>query len=121
MKPQSILIIEDDLVLGETTAELLQLFEYDTKLVRDGLLALEAIDTIKPDFILLDLHLPNKSGLDVLAEIRSEPRLVETKIILVTADAFQAQNLEGQVEGVVIKPYEVVQLIDLLTQLAASP
>ncbi|HET9093534.1 MAG TPA: ATP-binding protein [Solirubrobacteraceae bacterium] len=69
---------------------------------------------LRPDLVLLDLHLPDISGEQVLAALRSDPELGETPVIIVSADAspMQARRLlAAGANGYLTKPFDIDQLL----------
>jgi CheY-like chemotaxis protein len=66
-----------------------------------------------PDLVLLDLHLPSLDGGVLLRQIRSQSRLVHTRVVLITGDAPKAERYASEVDGTLIKPvgYEQVRHI----------
>ena len=67
-----VLIVEDDLPLSDVLAFTLRRAGYDPVIAHDGLTALEMWRAEQPDFILLDLNLPQVDGLVVCRRVRSE-------------------------------------------------
>lgn len=98
------LIIEDEVELSEIFADVLQGDGFVTEIVRDGQTAYDLLATSTPDFVLLDMHLPRVSGLDILALLRTEPRLANTKVMIVTADVFLAKLVADKADVVLVKP-----------------
>ena len=82
--PKKILICEDhQIVIDGLISIINNITEYKVvDFVKDGNKVLSAVKQKQPDLILLDLNLPNKNGLDLIDEIKSENRL--TKIIVLT-------------------------------------
>ena len=78
----SILVVDDEATLGRNIKRYLARQGYDTHLVETGEDALEALDTFRPDLILLDYHLPGMNGLEVLGRIRKTD--TQVKIIIMT-------------------------------------
>ena len=111
------LIIEDDPDLSTIFAEALRGAEFETEIVRDGYSALDRLATIVPSVVVLDLHLPQVSGKDILQQIRDDSRLTETKVILATADASMADSLESKADLVLLKPISFGQLRNLAARL----
>lgn len=72
---------------------------------------------ISPALVVLDLHLPSFSGIDILRHIRADERLAETRVILATADAIMADSLREESDLVLLKPISVTQLRDLAIRL----
>ena len=64
-----------------------------------------------PDVIVLDLHLPNVPGTEILRQIRSDPRLAAVPVIVATAYPQMAESIEEKADLVLIKPvrYNVLQ------------
>ena len=112
------LIIEDAPELVAAFANALHIAGYETDAATDGQMALDKLEQTVPYLILLDLHLPNVSGEDVLRTIRSDERFAETRIIFATADHTNAQYLSaGRAEYVLLKPVSFKQLRDLASRL----
>jgi two-component system cell cycle response regulator DivK len=89
------LIVEDDSKLAFIFAEALRMADFETETVQDGQAALDRLAVTTPAVVVLDLHLPYLSGLDILAQIRADQRLAQTRVILATADATKAELLRG--------------------------
>jgi len=118
-RPMEILLIEDDLDDAGLTFEALRNGEVPCRisLVRDGEEAMEFLlrqgkyrRAPQPDLILLDLQLPKKSGREVLAEVRNEPRLACVPVVVLPSsrthrEILQAENLH--VESYLTKPVDL--------------
>lgn len=111
-KPLAV-IIEDDPKLADIFSITLQSADFETKTIQDGQNAVPALSELKPALIVLDLHLPNVSGEDVLAHIREDDRLSGSRIILATADALMADRLRSKADLVLLKPISVNQLREM--------
>ena len=112
------LIIEDDIDLSVIFSESLKAAGFVTEVVRDGGLAVERLATVQPEIVVLDLHLPNVSGEKLLTQIRKDPRLSATWVIICTADPRMADPLNDIADLVLIKPVSFSQLRDLAKRLA---
>ncbi|MGZ8853736.1 MAG: ATP-binding response regulator, partial [Thermoanaerobaculia bacterium] len=112
-----ILIVEDDEAVGEGLSLLLGDEGYDVRLVGNGLDSGNAIAEFKPDLVLLDMNLPDMSGLDVYDQIRStSPKLpVIFSTGHVDARAFE-DILRRQVPSI-MKPYDVRELMAVIASL----
>lgn len=111
------LIIEDDPKLAFIFAEALQMAEFETEIVQDGKAALERLAATTPAVVVLDLHLPHLSGSDILAHIRADQRLAQTRIMLATADASKAEHLRSDADIVLLKPISLHQMSTLAKRL----
>ena len=111
------LIIEDDPKLAFLFDEALQMAEFETEIVQDGQAALERLAATTPAVVVLDLHLPFLSGSDILAHIRADQRLAQTRIMLATADASKAEHLRSDVDVVLLKPISLHQMSTLAKRL----
>jgi DNA-binding response OmpR family regulator len=80
--PQGILIVEDEDVLANNIKLYMEGHGYEAKIAGTGAEGLQEIEAFKPDLALLDFHLPDINGLDILKKIRTaEPTI---KVILIT-------------------------------------
>ncbi|CAG0929967.1 Transcriptional regulatory protein BaeR [Thermoflexales bacterium] len=114
------LIIEDEPKLGVIYDTVLRQAGYETEIIRRGDEALQRLRHTTPTLILLDIHLPYVSGLDLLKVIRVTESLAKTPVIVLTADLYLAQTLEDQADYVLIKSFGVSRLRELVTRLASA-
>ncbi len=111
------LIIEDDPDLADIFTEALRAAEYRTETIRDGQVARQRLRQVVPKLVVLDMHLPNVSGIDLLYLLRHDAHLRKTLVIILTADARMAEAYEEQADYVLIKPVTFTQLRDLTSRL----
>src|SRR4029450_12326538 len=74
-------------------------------------------ELMRPDLIFLDVHLPDISGLEVCARLRTDPRFASTKIVMLTAAAQEADGARGLASGhthSLTKPFSPVRLLLLV-------
>src|SRR3989338_620495 len=82
--------------------------------------ALLLAGALRPDLLLLDVGLPDRSGLEVCAELKREPELAALKIVMLTAAAHDADVLRGLAAGAdqyLTKPFSPVRLLPLVESL----
>ena len=120
MTQLSALIIEDDPRLGAIYDTVLRQAGYETETIQRGDEALQRLQHVSPSLILLDIHLPYVSGIDLLKVIRVTESLAKTPVIVLTADIYVAQTLEDQADYVLIKSFGVSRLRELVTKLASA-
>jgi len=107
-----ILVVEDEEALVAGLEYALAREGYELLLARDGQAALELLRATAPDLVLLDVMLPKRSGLDVLAALRREGRSVP--VILVTAKGTELDKVKGLDLGAddyVTKPFGLSELL----------
>jgi two-component system, cell cycle response regulator DivK len=117
MTQTNILIIEDDRKLAEIYSVALQSVGFETKVVNDGRKVFEALADTLPAIIILDLHLPHVSGLDILQQLQADDQLKDTHIIVATADARAGDMLRDTADLILLKPVSIEQLIGLAKRL----
>ncbi len=112
-----LIIVEDDPVQNQIfTITLKDDFEVET--YTDGDSASARLDEVTPSLLILDLHLPGLQGKDILAQVRRDERLADTRVILTTADEQQADMLRPEVDLVLLKPISPGQLKELSKRLS---
>lgn len=107
-----ILIVEDDNGLQKYLKELFASNGYSISLATDGVFALNSINKLPPDLVILDLGLPNMAGEDVLVEIRKKwPGL--PVIILTAKDSVsdKVQGLNIGADDYMTKPFSADELL----------
>jgi CheY-like chemotaxis protein len=114
------LIIEDESDLAEIYSKALQREGFETETIANGRKAIERLSKVSPNVIILDLHLPQISGVTILQHIRSDERLKKTPVIVTTADERQAEELEQEADLVLLKPVSLNQLCELASRMATS-
>lgn len=117
MKNPLALIIEDDDDLSMIFSAALEAAGYEIEIIKDGNLAASQLAKALPAIVVLDLHLPHISGRGLLKQIRSDPRLKKTRVMLTTADALMAESLRGDADLVLLKPISFSQLRELASRL----
>src|SRR5256884_617047 len=80
-----VLLVDDEDSLRKVMRDLLERDGYDVAEARDGVQALDQIDRVGPDIIVLDLNLPGLDGYRVLSHLRSRPATASIPVIVLTA------------------------------------
>lgn len=113
--PKTVLIVEDNELNMKLFRDLLQAHGYETLEARTGPEALEALKEARPDLILMDIQLPEVSGLEVTQQIKSNRELADIPVIAVTAFAMKGDEeriRKGGCEDYIAKPISVVSFIE---------
>jgi len=104
-------IVEDDVPLAEAFSIALNVAEFEAVLIHNGKDFSAAFESagnepgsIVPSLVLLDLHLPDADGEDLLITIRGDKRFKDTKVIVVTADNRRAKEIGSEADLVLVKP-----------------
>jgi signal transduction histidine kinase/DNA-binding response OmpR family regulator len=108
------LIIDDSESALDLMRRWLTRLDYDVLTATDGASGLALARSAKPDLIILDVLLPDRSGYDILSEFRADDALSETPIILVTVDDDRARGLEAGATDYIRKPVVEKQLREML-------
>ena len=111
------LIVEDDRSVAHIYAEALRMAGYEPTIIANGREALAHIHNHEPGLILLDLHLPDVQGGDILQAVRADFHLKETLIFITTADPLLAEQYREEADLVLLKPISFSQLRDLTLRL----
>ncbi|KAA0265792.1 MAG: DNA-binding response regulator, partial [Chlorobiota bacterium] len=107
-----ILIIEDNQEVGKFLAKSLE-NEYRIVQAFNGFDGLRKAVTLIPDIILSDIHMPGVSGIEVARLIKNDEKTSHIPIVLITADAFEANKIraiESGADEILIKPVSLKEL-----------
>lgn len=108
-----ILVVDDDEHIRSGLCDLLRPMGYSLAEVGSAEAALETIRADAPDLVLLDLHLPGRSGNEILVDIRSDPRTRLLPVIMLTGAGTRKDKLRAIEAGVtdfMQKPFSSVEL-----------
>lgn len=116
---QNILIVEDNELNMKLFNDLLEAHGYTTLQSRNGMEAFELARQHKPDLVLMDIQLPEVSGLEVIKWLKEDDELCEIPVIAVTAFAMKGDEdriREAGCEAYLSKPISVANFLDVVTQ-----
>ncbi len=120
MKNLQVLIIDDDRETANLFKTVLSLVGYDCEIILSAKAALARLASNVPDLILLDLRLGlDIGGEDILYQIRSNPRFVNTRVIVITAFPNIAEMVTNLADLILLKPVEVSQLSSLISRIGS--
>lgn len=112
MSPQhQLLLIEDDIVLLPVLVRLLERNGYRVRSARNGQSALRDIERRMPNLVLLDINLPDMSGIDLLQRIRSTSNVPIVVLSGATADRAKVRALEAGADDFIVKPFHDAELV----------
>jgi len=117
-----ILIVDDNVSITEMLSEYLIMQEHDVSMATSGRNGLSMIQNNGFDAILLDLSMPEFTGMDIIAALEKDDQLKDKRIILFTASSISNETLEGLLskEGVQTCLKKPVKLAELLQTITAS-
>ncbi|MFT5697760.1 MAG: diguanylate cyclase (GGDEF)-like protein [Desulforhopalus sp.] len=96
LKNATIMMVDDEPITMAVVQTFLEEFGYTNFIqVDDSLKVMDALETELPDILLLDLIMPGKSGMDILAEIRNHPRISRLPVVILTASSDAQDKLEA--------------------------
>jgi len=116
----TILVVDDEAPIVDLVRFTLE--DGDVRVVEasDGAEALVLARRIKPDLVLLDVHMPSLDGLEVCRQLRREPDFAHTPIIMLTAAGQEADRSSGLSAGAdeyLTKPFSPLALLALVEAL----
>jgi DNA-binding response OmpR family regulator len=114
-----ILVCEDNRLALRTFAIILERANYKYDIAEDGNMALDLLNRNEYSLLIVDLHMPYHSGLEVIKYIRTEMKR-KTPILVVTAFSdIQTQKNANElgIDGYVLKPYNPVDIINNIRQI----
>ena len=119
---KSVLIVEDNELNMKLFRDLLEAHGYKTIETRDGMEALALARAHRPDLILMDIQLPEVSGLEVTKWLKEDDELRAIPVIAVTAFAMKGDEekiLDGGCEAYIPKPISVSNFLETVQRFLA--
>lgn len=120
---KKILIVDDEPNIVIPLEFLMEQNGYDVKVAVNGEEAIEAVESFKPDLILLDIMLPGIDGYEVCQKVRQNPKLPDTKIIFLSAlarDIDIAKGMGLSANGFITKPFSISDVVDTVKKFMES-
>ena len=120
----TILIADDEPAIRETAGYILESEGYGVLLAANGEEAIALIRSQRPAAALLDIEMPRKDGLAVCREVKADPALRSTYVILLTARGQKKDEVEGLAAGAdayLTKPFDDEEILRRLADAAAPP
>lgn len=118
-----VLVVEDDPSVRGLLHTLLTAEGYDVSTASDGLAGLVKAAQTLPDLILLDLMMPDLGGVRVLEELRDDPELDETPVVVVTGQVDAVPSMREVLgdDNVFVKPFAVAELLGRVAAITGGP
>ena len=119
----TVLIVDDEPNIVQLVRITLESHRVRVLEASDGAAAIEQAIAMRPDLILLDVDLPDMSGLDVCRRLKGEEAMAQTRIVMLTAAAQQDDVARGFAAGAdqyLTKPFSPVRLLTLVEQLVPA-
>lgn len=116
-RQKKVLVVEDNELNQRLFHDLLEISGAAVIQTHDGREVLELARKERPDLILMDIQLPQVSGLEITAQIKSDPDLASIPVIAVTAFAMKGDEdkiRQGGCEDYISKPISVPLFLELI-------
>jgi DNA-binding NtrC family response regulator len=112
-----VLVVDNEIEFASTLAERLRLRKVEAESVFSGEDTMPAVARFQPDVIILDLDMPDMTGLEVLSQVKSTDSNIE--VILLTGHGSFDAGITGMELGAfdyIIKPVDLSQLLEKITE-----
>lgn len=112
-----VLVVDNETEFASTLAERLRLRKIEAQSVYSGEEGLAAVVRFLPDVMILDLRMPDMSGLDVLSQVKAIDPTIE--VILLTGHGSFEAGITGMELGAfdyIIKPVDLIQLMEKISE-----
>ena len=119
----TVLVCDNEEALRALVRAALEPTDCDVVEARDGDESLSLALSVRPGLIVLDMMMPGRSGLEVLAELRAEPEFDDTPVVMLTARAQATDRhaaAEAGVDRFLSKPFSPRELASIVEELLAE-
>ncbi|SRR5258708_2831739 len=122
--PKRILIVEDNELNMRLLNDVLEAHGYDIRQSAEGKPVLALTRQFRPHLILMDIQLPDISGLDACRELKADPETRDIPVVAVTAFAMAGDESKARAagcEGYITKPIRLSEFLETVEQFMAGP
>jgi len=123
MDQKTVLIIEDEEDAAELFAEMMRVSGFRVLKTSSSTPALTMMTAEKPDVVLLDIMMPEVSGLDILRQMRRDPALADIPVVVVSAKSMPADiknSMEAGASTYLSKPVGFLELREAVERVLGS-
>lgn len=120
---KTVMIVEDNELNMKLFHDLLEAHGYKTVETRSGVEAVELARAHRPDLIIMDIQLPEISGLDVTRKLKADPELKSIPVVAVTAFAMKGDEERiraGGCEAYLSKPISVMKFLETVREFSGG-
>jgi len=111
----TIMVVDDSITIRKVTTRFLEKNNYKVVTAKDGVDALQKLQNVTPDIVLLDIEMPRMDGYELATQMRKESRLTSVPIIMITSrtgEKHRNRAMELGVNCYLGKPYNEAQLLE---------
>ncbi len=113
---KKILIVDDDRTMSNLLKTLLELDDFEVKTVTRGGDAIGQANQFQPDAFIVDFHLHDMEGIELVSELRTMPAFASSLIIIASGMDKEAESLAVGADRFLLKPYDPDSLSKLLKE-----
>ena len=106
------LVIDDSMLIRHTVSRFLETRGFKVEAASDGIAALEAMQTLRPDLILTDLQMPQLSGYQLIDALKADEATSDIPILVLAARPLADVPLNAQIHTLIYKDLNVEEQLD---------
>lgn len=115
-----VLVVEDSATQRELISDLLKGSGLDVTIATDGVEALEKVETLRPDVVVLDIVMPRMNGYEVCRQLKSNPRTQRVPVVMCSSKGEEFDRYWGMKQGAdayIVKPFQPRELVSTVKHL----
>lgn len=112
-----VILIEDDATMLSLLETLLEIEGFEVKKIENYASVVEDTKAVNPDVVLMDVHLRDVNGLEILKSMRADPAFDEVRIIMSSGMDYSSRSMSSGADDFLLKPYMPDELITKIQQL----
>ena len=119
---KKIVIVDDEPNIVMTLEYTFKKYDFEVYIARDGSEALEILERVIPDVIMLDIMMPKVDGYQTLKAVKSNKRLKHTKVVFLTAKnkaSYIEKGLKLGADKYLTKPFSIKKIVSEINELIA--
>jgi len=116
----TVLVVEDSVAQREMITELLKGSGLSVEKASDGVEALEKIQSLSPDLVVLDIVMPRMNGYEVCRRLKADPKTENVPVVMCSSKGEEFDRYWGMKQGAdayIAKPFQPTELVGTVKQL----
>jgi DNA-binding response OmpR family regulator len=115
-----VLIVDDDQTMTSLMQTLLELDGYDVAVARQGADVLAKLESEQPQIMMIDYHLNDIEGVDIVRELRQHPTYAKLPILMASGLDVREEVMAAGADEFIVKPFDPADLPEIFNRLLGS-
>jgi DNA-binding response OmpR family regulator len=119
---KKVLIVDDQISAARLLVTLLQIDGYEARYAADWCHLVDEVQAYRPDLVILDVHLPDIDGFELLRQVRAHPeaQIAQVPVLIISALDYGHRLETSGADGFLLKPFKFDSMVEAINKIKDS-